>query len=215
MKIEPVELEERGFVLLDKLEHDDLIPFIQKYLRERTRFSILYLIFNVICFFLIALHIVFSAGMAGFSLGMAVIQLSYGFIFAFGIIPIHEYIHVLAYRSQGASKTSYLVRLSKFYFLAVADGFVANKKEFSIVALAPFVIISACLIVAILLVPWDWKLTLIGALFLHTACCSGDFALLSYLDFHKDKSVVTYDDAENKVSYFYTKQNAEIPVTKM
>ena len=33
--------------------------------------------------------------------------------------------------------------------------------------------------------------------------CSGDFGLLSYFEFNKDKQVVTYDDIENKISYFY------------
>jgi hypothetical protein len=33
--------------------------------------------------------------------------------------------------------------------------------------------------------------------------CSGDFGILSYFELHKDKEVVTYDDIENKISYFY------------
>lgn len=46
-------------------------------------------------------------------------------------------------------------------------------------------------------------LTLTGALLAHTAMCSGDFALLSYFDCQVDKQVVTYDDREKKISYFY------------
>jgi hypothetical protein len=40
-------------------------------------------------------------------------------------------------------------------------------------------------------------------LFAHTAMCSGDFGLLNYFEFYKDKEIVTYDDVENKISYFY------------
>jgi len=57
---------------------------------------------------------------------------------AFALIPSHEYIHVLAYKSKGAKNTSCDANLKKFYFMAIAYRFVANKKEFQIVALAPF-----------------------------------------------------------------------------
>ena len=33
--------------------------------------------------------------------------------------------------------------------------------------------------------------------------CSGDFGLLNYFEFNKEKQIVTYDDVENKISYFY------------
>lgn len=44
-----------------------------------------------------------------------------------------------------------------------------------------------------------------GVLLAHTAMCSGDFGLLSYFEFNKEKNVVSYDDVENKISYFYAK----------
>jgi len=33
--------------------------------------------------------------------------------------------------------------------------------------------------------------------------CSGDFGLLSYFEYHKDKNVVTYDEIASNTSYFY------------
>ncbi|MBK9716025.1 MAG: hypothetical protein IPO85_00595 [Saprospiraceae bacterium] len=48
-------------------------------------------------------------------------------------------------------------------------------------------------------------MTISSVLLAHTAMCSGDFGLLSFFDFHKDKEPVTYDDVENKISYFYGK----------
>jgi hypothetical protein len=112
---------------------------------------------------------------------------------------------VLAYKSQGALHTSYDANLKKFYFLAVADKFVANKREFRIVALAPIVVISAVLLILTFFTGPLWTLTVLGALLVHTAFCSGDFGLLSYFDFHKDKDIVTYDDRKERVSYFYGK----------
>lgn len=87
--------------------------------------------------------------------------------------------------------------------MALADKFVANKKEFEIVALAPFTVITTTLIILLFLANANWTLTVSSVLLAHTAMCSGDFGLLSFFEFHKDKEAVTYDDVENKISYFY------------
>jgi hypothetical protein len=38
--------------------------------------------------------------------------------------------------------------------------------------------------------------------------CAGDFALLSYFEFHRDKELYTFDDVRNKTSYFYYRNPA-------
>lgn len=96
---------------------------------------------------------------------------SYGLAIAFILVPFHEYMHVLADKLQGATNTSYDANLKKFYFMALADKFVANKKEFEIVALAPFTVITTILSVLLFLVNPSWKLTIIGVLLTHTAMC--------------------------------------------
>ncbi len=53
-----------------------------------------------------------------------------------------------------------------------------------------------------------WKVTLFTTLLIHSIACSGDFALLSYFEFNRKKNIVTYDDKENKVSFFYGKEIA-------
>ena len=171
--------------------------------KKKTKYSLLYVIFNLLAITLIGFRFWRHFGSENFSLTDGFSYLSFGVIFAFGLIPIHEYIHVLAYKSQGAVRTSYDANLRKFYFMAIADKFVANKKEFQIVALAPFVIISTVLLAVLFLTGQLWSYTILGILFTHTAFCSGDFGLLSYFDFHKDKNIVTFDDKENGITYFY------------
>jgi hypothetical protein len=87
--------------------------------------------------------------------------------------------------------------------MAMADQFVASRREFRLVALAPFLLINLVSIFLFFTVPLAWTYTVLGTLLTHTAFCSGDFGLLSYFEFHQDKEVVTYDDKENQVSYFY------------
>ena len=205
MKIKPEELTENGYLLLDKLGHKELIPFVRTYLKKRTPISLFYTFSNVIIAGLVIIWFWIGYRTDNFNLNDSFTHFSYGLAIAFALIPIHEYIHVLAYKSQGAKNTSYDANLKKFYFMALADQFVANKKEFSIVALAPFFVITTTLIILLFFTSQPWTFTVLGVLLTHTAFSSGDFGILSYFDFHKEKDIVTYDDKKNSISYFYGK----------
>ena len=203
MQLKPEELETNGYVLLDRLEHIDLIPFVRKYNSARTIFSMFYMLSNFLAFGAVGYFLVSNSQKGVFTMIEGLTYLAYGLAIAFALLPIHEFIHVLAYKSQGAEKTSYDANLKKFYFLAVADQFVANRKEFQIVALAPFALITTTLLISLFFTGPLWTMTILGTLLTHTAFCSGDFGMLSYFAVHKDKEIVTYDDKGSKISFFY------------
>jgi Putative zincin peptidase len=203
MNLRPEDLEANGYKLLDKLDHMELVPFVRTYINKWTRFSTIYMTCNLLAFGAVGYLLVSGYTSGIFTIPEGLTYLSYGLVIAFLLLPIHEYIHVLAYKSQGARHTSYDANLKKFYFLAVADRFVANRREFQVVALAPFVVITAVGLTLLFFTTPLWTMTVLGTLLTHTAFCSGDFGLLSYFDFNKNKEVVTYDDKENKISFFY------------
>jgi hypothetical protein len=203
MKIRPEELSENGYVLLDKLEHNELIPFVKKYLNKKTYTSIFYYGVNLILCLIAIVIFILDMQKPGFKFLTWIYHYFIGFSLAFLLVPLHEYIHVVAYRSQGAENTFYDANIKKFYFMALADKFVANRKSFTVVALAPFVVISVLLLTSLFFINHTWSLTVWGILLCHTAMCSGDFGILSYFEIHQDKEVVTYDDVESKISYFY------------
>lgn len=207
MKIKPADLTENGYILLDKLEHKELVPFISIYIKKRNQYSIFYYLINFIFFGLVGYLLVEGYSLPNYSLADRFTHLSYELAIAFALLPLHEYIHVLAYKSQGATNTSYDANHKKFYFMALADKFVANKKEFEIVALSPFIVITTALTIILFMVSTKWILTVASVILAHTAMCSGDFGLLSYFEFNKNKQVVTYDDIENRISYFYGKSD--------
>lgn len=64
--------------------------------------------------------------------------------------------------------------------MAIADQFVANKSEFTIVAITPFIVITSVLLILIPFVSHYWMLTILGTILAHTSMCSGNFALLSF-----------------------------------
>ena len=204
MKLKPEELQGKGYELKDSLYHDDLVPFLKESLKNRTAVINVYYGLNILLLLIIAVIMGYDFYYdPSFTWAGRLSYLSFGLLFSLLLIPIHEYLHSLAYKYVGATKTSYDMNLKKFYFMALADRFVMNLKEFRIVALTPFVIITALCLLAFIFPLGIWKHTVISILLIHTAFCSGDFALLNYFEFNKSKDLVIYDDIESGTSYFY------------
>lgn len=206
MNIAPEQLESAGYQQLEKLDHQQLVPFVRKYLGMRTVSSNLYYLFNFLVFGGAGYYLIAAWKAGSFTLEDGLTHLAYGLAIAFLLVPLHEVIHGLAYKAQGAEQVSYDANWKKFYFLAVADRFVANAHEFRIVALAPFVVITFTCLALLWWASPEWKMTVWGVLLTHTAFCSGDFGLLSFFDHYRGTEVVTYDDRTNKLSFFYAKK---------
>ncbi|MFC2081358.1 DUF3267 domain-containing protein, partial [Bacteroidota bacterium] len=131
-------------------------------------------------------------------------QFLYGLIISMTIvIPLHELIHAIGYFILGARKIRFGAALKNFAFYAVADNFVANRSGFIFLAISPFIIVSLLNLAGFIFVPGYASYTYISVLFFHATMCAGDFALLSYFEFHRDKELYTFDDVKNKTSYFY------------
>jgi hypothetical protein len=121
-------------------------------------------------------------------------------------IVLHEMVHGIAYKLNGAPRISFGVNWREFYFYAVADQFVLGRKAFTFVALSPFISISLGLIVSISVLGQFGKWILFFSLFLHTGACAGDFVMLSFFEINKKfKKMLTFDDVKAGLSYFYGK----------
>mgnify|MGYP001799620677 CR=1 FL=1 len=202
-KYQVEDLKAPEFQLIDQLQHNDLMPFIKKAYEQRNTIYYCYngltIVFMIVLFTLMLKEVV--RGELRFSTEF--IYFSYGILATFTLIPLHEYIHAVAYKYVGAKKTSYDMNLRKFYFMAMADKFVVNSREFRIVVLAPFITISIGCVILFIFLPGMWKFAAFGLFFTHSMFCSGDFGFLSYLNNHKTKDIYTYDDKEKGESYFF------------
>lgn len=201
MKINPDKLTEMGYLPFDTLPHNDLAKFLQPYLFKKNKYVIFYQIATFTPLFLWLGLITGAYLREGFDADF--LHFFYGFSLAFLLIPLHEYLHALAYRYVGATQISYGADIKKFVFFALADKFVADSREFRIVALTPFVCITLFSIFLCFFLPIQWIYTVLGLIFTHSLFCGGDFGLLSYLWEHREKNLVTFDDVPAKVSYFY------------
>ncbi|MFN6091995.1 MAG: DUF3267 domain-containing protein [Bacteroidota bacterium] len=203
MKITPSELTKSGYELYAQLQHSDIAAFIQPYIFRKNFASIFYWTFNALVLAL-SLYKIFTCEIG---IGESFGKFALGFCVLIPLIPIHELIHGLFYKLDGAAKVQYKANFRKFIFYAMSDQYVINFYSFVILAIAPFVIINTLLIIGSITTSGGWHFLFAGALFMHTAGCAGDFALISYFLENDSKRLVTYDDISLGMSYFYKKGN--------
>ncbi len=121
------------------------------------------------------------------------------------LIPIHELLHGIAYKLCGAANVSYKANWRKLYFMAIADGFITGRKAFYFIGLTPFVMISLGLMQAACFSTPGYQVMWLTILWLHSTMCAGDFGLLSYFRENRHREIVTYDDTEKELSYFWSR----------
>ncbi|WP_346317582.1 DUF3267 domain-containing protein [Chitinophaga sp. YIM B06452] len=125
------------------------------------------------------------------------------------LVPLHELIHGWMFRWYGAKDVRYGVIWKKLMFYAVAHAFAVNYRQFRYIALAPFLVISLLLIAAFLMVSAPWKALLLGVLVFHALCCAGDFGLCAYFYRFRGRQPLSFDDADQDMTYFYARPGLE------
>jgi hypothetical protein len=185
-----------------KVSYDDLIPFILDHLKRISRVTIF---FWAACLFFLGTALRIRINIAGYFpfreiffhtfLGMIVLPIL--------CIPLHELLHILPYYFSGARKIRIGMDLKQYLFYVTAHRYVATPNQFRIVAFVPFLLITAASMILILIMPGLWKWSLSLFLFVHTTMCAGDFALLNFYFLRKGHKIFTWDDADNKMAYFY------------
>ncbi len=209
LRADPVWIEQQGFKVDAILNHQDIIPFVKSFLFRKNIVTLFYLAFNVLFCILLIFSSFINVYAGTLTLGDAFTWFSWGCLIPFLLVPLHEWLHGIAYKACGAKAVSYDVNWKQFYFMAIADKFVATRKSFLIVALTPFIIITIALMIPVLFPSTPGvDIMLITATFVHGSMCAGDFGLLSYFETNRNKEVITYDDRGEGLSYFFVRDKA-------
>ena len=194
-----------GFKKILELDFDEMIPFVLSNIRKRGLFPLLYLFYNAASLIYMISYIVFGLNggflNAGRILGQIVGGILVGSIL---VIPPHELLHGMAYRILGARKIKFGIDFRQFIFYVTADRFPISRKELVFLALTPFAVINIVVIGSTAIWVQQYILFTVSLLLSHNIMCIGDFAIIGYACSIK-KELITYDDPENKKSYFYEK----------
>lgn len=188
--------------LSNTLYHNDLAPFIKPWIKKLNPYTFMYKALNFIGLLVVG-------GLVGIMLSQGqlidayISGVTFGVLVSFLLIPLHEYIHGLAYKFVGAKKVTYRAYWKKLVFYAIADRFAIGFDKFRIVALAPFVVITFLCLMLIFIFPTYWVFFFSVAIS-HNAFCGGDFGLLSFMYEHRNQDILTVDDITNEKTYFYS-----------
>lgn len=195
------------FELIERIAHDDMVPFIQKAFRSRNFVIHLFVILNIALLTASTLTGIQHYATGAFSLWkMILIWIIGGVAGSSLIIPIHELIHGLTYYLLGARRVSYGWNLRQFYFFAVADRFVVSDRGIWPLALGPFLVITTGMLLLTPQLPPAWQWFCWGLICIHSLNCAGDFGLLSFFWENRNRRLYTFDLVKDSVSFIYAKK---------
>lgn len=201
--------EKAGYRVVDSFTYSDIKSFLMRN-RPRAQFRAIYIGVVMLVLFLFGFMIgtlwrdSSSAGQFFLEIGKSVILALVGYAI---IVPLHEIIHWVVYRTEGAADVRFGAVWRSFVFFAAAHNFLTDYKTFKRIALAPLRILSGLLVVLLLFpLPLWGKIAIVVLLFLHLLSCSGDLMMLAYMSRYKGREVYTVDDIDNRYTYFLEKK---------
>lgn len=196
----PEELAASGdYVLLGEFHNDRLMDFVVEYLVRKRSWVVW------ANFLMTGLAAGLAAGLA-IGRGEGVLRTILAFVLAFVtlivvLLPLHELAHALAYRLIGARDIRWGFSTRMLAVWVTAHRFVAERRPFVLVALAPFLLNVP---IAAAAIAWpQWSVYFLFLLAWHVHGASGDFAILNFIWLHRDRGFWTFDDSEAGVSQFY------------
>jgi Putative zincin peptidase len=182
--------------------YDNLIDFVLDYLRRKSGLMVF---FWSVCLLTLVVALTVRINISGYyPFKNIMLHSTLGLIvFPLLSIPLHEILHVIPFFLAGARKIRVGMELKQYIFYVTAHRYVVNARQFRIIALVPFILVSIALFILVLFLPGLWKWSLSLLLFVHTTMCAGDFALLNLFWLNRKKKIYTWDDADEKMAYFY------------
>ena len=193
------ELIEKGYYVSERWRIRSVLGFIRQELSNK---GIWLHGFQLLLFVLVGLGLYF--GYRDISRG---VDWLWGVIIPFGagilamllmVVP-HELIHGIAYKMTGAQKVIYGADWSKMVFHASAPYHPIDYKQMLLVAFAPFVVLTALLLLGLVLSSGQVWWGLFGLLLMHTQGCFGDFAMVNFFARQEQpEDWITFDDSREE-----------------
>lgn len=200
------ELQNSGkYELVYELEHQQVKEFVINQITSGSKLVRGYMLYQLVMILIGLFFVTRPLVLAIRGNYQPLIYLFIAIVFTFTfLILIHELLHALAFKITGARKVSIGTYLKKFIFYAEADRHVLNRKQFTLVALTPFLTIKLITLAGIIITlgtpgVYFW----IFVMSAHSLFCAGDIGMLDYFYQFRDSGLFTFDLKAEKKSYFY------------
>jgi hypothetical protein len=203
------ELRSSGkYELVAELNHLQIKEFVIEQLTEGGKMVRIYMIYQLIMSLLGLFFITRSIALALHSQFIQLYVTLATLLFSFTLlIAIHEALHGIALKLTGASRVHFGGYFNRFVFYAEADQHVLNRKQFTLLALSPLVVVQVITVFGVILWfshPALYFFTITMAV--HSLFCAGDIGLLALLNRFKDSEIYTFDVKVEKKAYYYIRK---------
>ena len=126
------------------------------------------------------------------------------------LAPVHEGLHWVFLKISGAKDIRIAMDLRQGIISLSAHRHVFNKRDYAIIALAPFILISAGALLLIFLLSSPWMQWVVSSvLLIHMTMCLGDIILLGCMYEHSDRETYTWDNVDARETYFFISSASE------
>lgn len=187
------------------MDFSEMTPFVLNNIRGREMVAMLYMALNLATAAYIIIYIIWGLTLDRFDGGKVFWQMLCGVLTGSILIILpHEILHGLAYRLLGARRIRFGVDFQQFIFFVTADRFPISRNELRFLAMTPFIVINAVVISFTAILFTEWALLSAALLLSHNIMCIGDFALTNFAN-KCEGELFTYDEIENRKSYFFEK----------
>ena len=205
----PEDLQNKNeFILLDTVSYKQLKPFVIKAIQKKSKLITIYSIIQLLAL-ITATLILGILIYQSFKQERLTEPLKW-YLIAIGcsvtiVIPVHELLHAATFLILGKKNIGFGAQFQKFIFYAEADRQVMDKREMTIVAFAPLVMIGLLsLIFCMINISSPISYLGVGIFLIHFLFCAGDMAIVAY--FSQKEGIYSFDDRKEKASYFYQKR---------
>ncbi|WP_346861866.1 DUF3267 domain-containing protein [uncultured Draconibacterium sp.] len=196
------------FELVAELDHKEIKEFVLDQLSTGGKLVKFYMVYQLLMGLIGLFVFVWATVQAFKNNAVPLIYVLAALLFSFSfLIVIHELLHGIALKQMGAPKVNYGAYLKKFIFYAEADQHVMNKKEFTIIALTPLVVVKIVTLLGLILFYKHPVVFLFMTIMCtHSLFCAGDIGLLALFYKNEKAELFTYDVKSEKKSYFFKRK---------
>ena len=198
--------DESRFEMILELPYSGMAQFIMSRMRNK---SLPMLIFWSSCMITLAISVIFFFSTLNETATITIFtHILLGFVvLPIAIIPLHETLHIIPLLFAGMKNIRVGADIRQFMFYVTVHKEVINRKEFGLVALLPFIVLTLGLLALIFFLPGIWKFSMASLLFVHTTVCVGDFGLLDFYHEQGKREIYTWDDVDQKTAYFLVEKS--------
>lgn len=206
VSIQIQDLEAKEYKLKLQVRHSDWQMIFQEATKKKSKIIWLYYLAQIVFFSGIMILMFRDFPLAdNDALSIGIRYILYGLIGAMAATPLHETIHFIMMKAFGASEVDFKVKLKSFSFAARSHGLIMTKGVYRSVTIMPFIVINLVCLALALILPKGLNLSMVSLGFLHTILSASDFGIMSFLEESGKKELLTLEDVENEVTYFFEK----------